>query len=430
MKTIQELREHRAAKAKELKDLFANERGDIQYNTGEEWTEANQKSYDTLVAEIKEIDAQIERVLSTIDLIGEQEETAISQRAEEEGLSEDEMTHITNEEKEAYTEYMRYGETGMAAKARDVFDSRFNPNNPQNAARFEIATDAGGGYTIPDILFNRLIEMLKAFGGVRSVATVQTVENGRERQWPTTDATSEVGEIVAEGVAASASDVTVGQITVKHDYYSSKIIELTQEFVQDTSVDIMSHVMNRLATRIGRIQNTYFTLGSANAAHNVIGIEDEAKDGYVAANGTGQVVAVDIYSMNHLIHSVDPAYREQGGCRFMFNDMTLGVFERMKDGDGRPLWLPSLVAGDSMMIYGYPYTINQDMPNMAASAKSIYFGQFQKYNIWDSRQIQFIRLEGDDRKAKRLIGFLAFMRSAARSLDTGGSLRRFKNAAT
>ena len=82
-----------------------------------------------------------------------------------------------------------------------------------------------------------------------------------------------------------------------------------------------------------------------------------------------------------LEHSLDPAYREGGRCSFMFADTTLKAIKKLKDGQGRPLWLPGIDVKEPASILGYRYVINQSVPAMAATAKSVLFGDFSKYII-------------------------------------------------
>ena len=145
---------------------------------------------------------------------------------------------------------------------------------------------------------------------------------------------------------------------------------------------------------------------------------------------------VSFDELSVLKHSLDPAYRT--GARFMFNDNTLGVLERLKDGDGRPIWLPSVnVEGPSPgTIWGHPYTINQDMPaitvdgikglnNDGAAATlvgySVAFGQFMNYLILDAMgSMELHRLDDSSYTKRRVIGFLMYMRTAAKVIDVSG----------
>ena len=57
------------------------------------------------------------------------------------------------------------------------------------------------------------------------------------------------------------------------------------------------------------------------------------------------------------------------------------------DGDGRPLWQPSMTAGDPDMLFGYPVVINNEygahVGSSANPAKLASFGRHDHYMIRD-----------------------------------------------
>ncbi len=103
--------------------------------------------------------------------------------------------------------------------------------------------------------------------------------------------------------------------------YSSKIVAVPFELLQDASVDVEAFVQGRMVTRLGRITNTHFTVGTGTAQPN--GVITAAGTGVTAANSTSQVSAIIYDSVINLIHSVDPAYRALGNCKFMMNDASV-----------------------------------------------------------------------------------------------------------
>jgi len=86
---------------------------------------------------------------------------------------------------------------------------------------------------------------------------------------------------------------------------------------------------------------------------------------------------------------VDPAYRRM--AEWMFHDSTLKAIKKLKDSEGRPLWAPGIAVREPNTILGYPYVVNNDMPVMAADAKSILFGDFSNYFIRDVLGVQLLR---------------------------------------
>ena len=86
-------------------------------------------------------------------------------------------------------------------------------------------------------------------------------------------------------------------------------------------------------------------------------------------------------------------------------------------------WLDTLL--------GFPVFTNQSVATMAANAKSIAFGDFNKYKVRRVRSgIQIRRL--DERYAdQNQVGFVGFMRCDGRLLDAGtGPVKYYANSAT
>ncbi|MNJ81282.1 Phage capsid family protein [compost metagenome] len=67
---------------------------------------------------------------------------------------------------------------------------------------------------------------------------------------------------------------------------------------------------------------------------------------------------------------------------------------------------------------------------MAASAKSILFGDFNRYKIRDVMQVLLFRMTDSAYTKKGQVGFLAFLRSGGRLMDVGGALKYYQNSAT
>ena len=90
--------------------------------------------------------------------------------------------------------------------------------------------------------------------------------------------------------------------------------------------------------------------------------------GYTAGGTTssGSTTTIAYDDLVQLEHSVDPAYRKN--ARYMMGDTALKTIKLLKDGIGRPLWLPGLAVKEPDTINSFPYVVNQDMAAPAASA--------------------------------------------------------------
>ena len=87
---------------------------------------------------------------------------------------------------------------------------------------------------------------------MRSAAQVIMTGMGNTIQFPTSDGTSETGEIIGQNTTATAADIVFGAVTVPVYKFSSRIVAIPLELLQDSMVDVESFTNKRLATRIGR----------------------------------------------------------------------------------------------------------------------------------------------------------------------------------
>jgi HK97 family phage major capsid protein len=404
MKSIQALREQRAAIAKELQDLIKKP----------SWDDAVDKPvYDTGMAKIESIDAEINRIENVNRITFE--------NGELEGIIDvaNRVSKDTGSQSSAvFAKWLKGGDTAL--------------NQEDWAAiRNTMSTTTGseGGFTVPTEVASTVVDALKLFGGMRAVANIIRTEAGNDMNWPTSDGTAELGELLSQNVAAGTGSPVFGTLPLPVYKYSSRSVAVPIELLQDSTVDIEAFVTNRLVQRLGRITNQHFTVGSGSGQPN--GVVTAAGVGVTGATGTTLTVTYD--SLVDLQHSVDPAYRDLGNCRFMMNDDSVKVVKKIKDTQGRPIFLPGYDPannGKLDTLLGHAIQVNQSVAVMAANAKSILFGDFQNYVIRDALDIQMMRFTDSAYATKGQVGFLAMMRSGGNLMDVGGAIKAYRNSAT
>lgn len=284
--------------------------------------------------------------------------------------------------------------------------------------RDQNTTGATGGYTIaPDTRFyGQIVEAMKSFGGMLTApVTVLNTETGADLPIPTNNDTSNVGAIVAEaGSMASGTDLTLGQITLKAYVVAAPIVKVSVELIQDSAANFADFLAKALGTRIARKKNALLTVGTGSSEHQGIAYSG-ASVGRTCATGYTTTCTAD--DLLRLKHSVDPAYRNAPGCRWMFNDVTLLMIALLKDGEGRYL-IQGLQDDAVARLFGKPIVINPDMVDMAASTKSVAFGDFASYYVRQVQGIQIVRLN-ELYAANRQVGFMGWERSDGVLVDAG-----------
>jgi len=401
--TIQQLRERRKDNAIQVHKLLDDH---------PEWNAECQSAYDELVQKIEVDDADIarrERVLA----ITAREIKSIDRRADQLGVGQDEAASIIAQEKEIFETWCRHGVEGltedqrrfMAQMRQRVRESGMLPRNQQLEG-----TPTAGGVLVPRTFMDVLIETLKAFGGIREVARVMQTSAGEPMDWPTTDATNEEGELVAEAAPVTDLDTAFDLKTLGAFKYSSKVVSVSLELLQDSAINLESYLPRLLATRIARITNKHFTIGTGVGQPEGVATV-AASAGAIAATGPTYDDLVG------LEHSVDPAYRSTPSCRWMFHDLTLKAMKLLKDDQQRPLWLPSVAGVAPATFLGYQYIINQAMIPTGTAGKTVLFGDFNYFIIRDVLAFLLFRMTDSVFITKGLIGFLGFTRHDSRMLD-------------
>jgi HK97 family phage major capsid protein len=262
----------------------------------------------------------------------------------------------------------------------------------------QTTTTTGGGYVIPRGFQNELEKALLAYGGMWETSRILKTSMGNVLDWPKVNDTANKAYLLAESVSAatSAAAVVFGQQQFEAYKYTSGLIQVPTELLEDSQFDIPSLMVELLAERIWRGTNEAFT--TADGSSKPKGILASGNAAYGASTEDDQVLSYN--DIVNLEHSVDPAYRTMPGCGWMFHDTVLKALKKIKDTANQPIWAPGLMQiGEPSKLLGYKYTINQDMPIFwTANAtdndndKTVLFGDLKKYIIRQVRNMRIVRL--------------------------------------
>ena len=425
MKSIQALRERRDQLAQSLHNL-------VDKDKTPEWKPEHQAQYDQAMAEIGDIDANIKRHNEAMNVIAA---GALGGNVPDSLRNEFTRTPGAHSaEAGALRAYLSGGMANLQPEQLNAMRQR-QSGDIANAMRLPQAamsttTPAEGGYTVATEYYRQLAEAQKAFGGIRNVATIIQTGTGAQMNFPTADATSEIGEIVGQNAAATLGETTFGNLSLDVYKYSSKKIAVPFELIQDSMFDIEGYINNILALRLGRITAQHFTIGTGSSQPR--GIVTAATVGKTGT--TGQTLSVTYDDLVELEHSVDPVYRVGPKVGFMLHDSSLKVIRKIKDTQGRPIFVPGYEAGNPGgapdRLLGRPIYISQEMPVMAANAKSILFGDFSRYLIREVMDLTLFRMADSAFILNGQIGFVAFNRQGGNMIDVGGAVKHYANSAT
>jgi HK97 family phage major capsid protein len=331
-----------------------------------------------------------------------------------------------------FATFLRNGALDMNVEDRAILQAQFRQDSQiQNAAG--VGTGSAGGYTVPPAFRDKIVETQKWYGPMLEEAEVIHTTSGVNLPWPTNDDTGNVGAILGENTQVAEQDVTIGTASIDAYMYTSKLVRVSFQLLQDRP-DFDTWLARKLGQRLGRILNAHFTTGTGSSQPD--GIVTSAT---VGVTGTGSLATTGGFSYDNLVdlvESLDPAYGnasggngEAPGLKFMMHQTARKALRKLKDGQNRPLWEPSLQTGFPDSLLGYPTRINNDMATVAQNSKSLLFGNiFEAYVIRIVQDIQSLRLT--ERYADFLqVGFLAFERADG-TMQDANAVRVFQTTAT
>lgn len=412
--TIIEMRRKRANLWEQMKEIHERAKTENRDMNAEE-----QQRWEALNAEVDSLKATIDREERHAELEAEMVAES-SRQAEQDGEQEarhEQTITATAEYRDAYRAYLRGGMSDLDREQRTLLRQGHQALEGAEARALGVAAGPVGGFTVPDEAMRPIVSAMLAVGGVRRTrASVITTASGADLPIPLSDDTANEGERIGENAGVAELDPTFGQKILRSYMYTSRIVRVPYQFLQDTSIsDFESWLAEMFGQRIGRRQNRDFTNGAGG----------NQPEGLVSASPLGaQTAAAGVIAWEDLValeHSVDPSYRL--GAQWMFHDAVLQELKQLSDGQNRPLWLPGVSVGEPDTILRYSYVINQHMPApvgaaWAAGDRAIVFGDMSYYWIRDVRGFSIIRL--DERYADNLqVGFLAFARADGALIDAG-----------
>ncbi|WNF36830.1 phage major capsid protein [Bacillaceae bacterium IKA-2] len=267
---------------------------------------------------------------------------------------------------------------------RAFWRSMRNKNSFDIQNALQVGTDSEGGYLVPDEFERILVEALQEENVFRQLAKVITTSSG-DKKIPVV-ATKGTASWVDEEGAIPDSDDAFGQVSIGA-YKLATMIKVSEELLNDSVFNLESYIANEFARRIGAKEEEAFFIGDGTGKptgiFNAIG---GAMLGVTAASAT----AITIDEVMDLFYSLKSPYRKN--AVFVMNDATVKAIRKLKDGNGQYIWQPSITAGQPDTILNRPVKTSAYVPTLAASAKSIAFGDFGYYWVADRQGRSFQRL--------------------------------------
>ena len=171
----------------------------------------------------------------------------------------------------------------------------------------------------------------------------------------------------------------------------------SQTLLDDAFVDLDAWLGGEVETEFARQEGIAFLNG--NGVNKPYGLLGYATGGAFAAQhpfgaipvvNSGDAANLTVEGLIDLVYDLPKAYT--GNARFAANRRAMKDVRSFKDANGQFLWQPSLQLGEPATILGFAAVEVPDMPDVAANALPIAFGDFQRtYLVIDRIGIRVLR---------------------------------------
>jgi len=259
------------------------------------------------------------------------------------------------------------------------------------------AVAADGGYLVDPQTADRIRSMLVSTSSIRAIANVVNVD---AVSFDVLVDRSEVGSgwQTETGSVTETATPTIERISIRlHEL--SAMPKASQRLLDDSAFDVEGWLAGKIATRFIRAESAAFVSGDGVDKPKGFLLPAKVANASWTWGSLGYVptgAAADFAPTNsvdcivNLIYSLGADYR--ANATFVMNSKTAGAVRKMKDADGRFMWSDGLAAAEPARLMGYQVLICEDMPDIAANAYAIAFGDFNAgYTIAERPDLRVLR---------------------------------------
>jgi len=250
---------------------------------------------------------------------------------------------------------------------------------------------ANGGYTVPVEWDRTIVDRLKLVSPIRSISQVV---NTTKRGWTKLLNDRNIGSGWVGETAARPETATPGLYPLAFGVgtiYANPAA--TQDLLDDSEINIEEWLASEVETEFSRQEGIAFVSGNGtNKPQGLLTYVDNTVHpwGPVATVNSGNASATTADGIISLTNDLPSAYIPD--ARFIANRKTIGAHRKLKDGQGNYIWQPSFALGQPQTLAGYPITEVPDMPDIAANAVPIMFGDFKRgYLVIDRMGVRVLR---------------------------------------
>ena len=348
--------------------------------------------------EMKEIHHEIQQTWAEMRGMLEKQNQRMEETGRKSGLA-DEAIARANQRLDALETRLNRPAPAVKGRGNDEVNSFINWCRNGMATERKLMTvgeDATGGYLAPVHFVGEMIRAATEYSPIRNAARIRQT-SARAIQLPRkTGSISAAWTGEAESTSDSGMTLTLEEIAT---HKVTALVKISQEDLEDTVYDLESELQLEFAEQFGVAEGTAFINGDGTTK----------PEGLLTSTRVTSIDTLDdaisAIDLLNLQDSLKEPYAGRG--TWLMNRQTMSAIRLLTDNRGDFLWQPGLTNDIPATILGRPYLLATDMPDIAANACPVLFGDiYRAYVIVDRVNTEVKRL-AEKYADLGVVGFIA-----------------------
>lgn len=302
-------------------------------------------------AELAEIRDDVKKIKEYLDIVDDIDESRVESpvadaRADDERACGAEDKERALHEERAFENYVR----GKIVHERD---GELDPAN--------------NGAIIPVTIARRIIELVYDVCPILERSEKYNVKGKLEIPYYPADGATQITVAYAtefNDLTSSTGNFTTIELT---GYLAGALTKISKSLINNTDIDIVGFIVKRMGYDIARFIEKELLVGTSSPASKVLGLSTATNIKTAAADD--EITGDELIDLQGKVKDI-----YQANSIWIMHPTTRDALRKLKDDVGRYLLVDDLASPFGKSLLGKPVYVSDNMPQISAGAKAIYYG--------------------------------------------------------
>ena len=269
--------------------------------------------------------------------------------------------------------------------------------------------DGSSGVVLPKTISNRILEAVKNISPILAKSDLYMVKG--TLVFPKYDETS---DSITVAYASEFTDLgehsgVFGTVSLGQNL-AGCLVKISRSLINNTGFDVVGYAIQKIAEAVAKFLEGELLKGTGATGHMT---------GALVGGTSVTAAAATAISYNDLINvlmKVAQKYRDNADACWIMNTTTLAAIRKLQDGENRPLLIPDYAAGFGYTLLGHRVFESDAMDAIAASKKTVVFGDFKGLGVRITPEVQ-MQVLNEKFAAQHATGIAAWIEADSKVLD-------------